>query len=297
VNFNEGDPVKKGDVLFQIDPRPYEAALRQAEANALRDRAARDHVIAQEKRYQELLDKNFISKDAYAQIRTNAATAQAVARASQAALENARLNLEYCTIGSPLDGYVGKVLLQAGNLVKANDVNALVVINQVKPIYVNFAVPEQNLPEVRKYQSADPLRVDVVQPDPGMPRVSGRLIFIDNAVDPSTGTIRLRAEFENAEAALWPGQFVNVSVQLYEQPDAIVIPSQAVQSGPEGQYVYVIGGDMLADLRRIKVLRTDGEQAIVASGLAKGERVVTRGQLRLGPKTRVQIGQSAPEAS
>jgi multidrug efflux system membrane fusion protein len=297
VNFNEGDPVKKGDVLFQIDPRPYEAALRQAEANALRDRAARDHVIAQEKRYQELLDKNFISKDAYAQIRTNAATAQAVARASQAALENARLNLEYCTISSPLDGYVGKVLLQAGNLVRANDVNPLVVINQVKPIYVNFAVPEQNLPEVRKYQSADPLRVDVVQPDPGMPRVSGRLIFIDNAVDPSTGTIRLRAEFENAEAALWPGQFVNVSVQLYEQPDAIVIPSQAVQSGPEGQYVYVIGGDMLADLRRIKVLRTDGEQAIVASGLAKGERVVTRGQLRLGPKTRVQIGQSAPEAS
>jgi multidrug efflux system membrane fusion protein len=297
VNFNEGDPVKKGDVLFQIDPRPYEAALRQAEANALRDRAARDHTMAQEKRYQELLDKNFISKDAYAQIRTNAATAHAVARASQAALENARLNLEYCTILSPLDGFVGKVFLQAGNLVKANDVNPLVVINQVKPVYVNFAVPEQNLPEVRKYQSADPLRVDVVQPDPGMPRVSGRLIFIDNAVDPSTGTIRLRAEFENAEAALWPGQFVNVSVQLYEQPDAIVIPSQAVQSGPEGQYVYVIGDDMLAELRRIKVLRTDGEQAIVASGLAKGERVVTRGQLRLGPKTRVQISKSAPEAS
>jgi len=297
VNFNEGDPVKKGDVLFRIDPRPYDAALRQAEANALRDRAARDQARSQERRYQELLAKNFISKEAYAQIRTNAETAEATAKASQAALENARLNLEYCTILSPLDGYVGKVFLQAGNLVKANDVNPLVVINQVKPIYVNFAVPEQNLPEVRKYQSADPLRVDVVQPDPGMARVSGRLIFIDNAVDPSTGTIRLRAEFENSEAALWPGQFVNVSVQLYEQPDAIVIPSQAVQSGPEGQYVYVIGGDMLAELRRIKVLRTDGEQAIVASGLVKGERVVTRGQLRLGPKTRVQIGKSAPEAS
>jgi multidrug efflux system membrane fusion protein len=297
VNFNEGDPVKKGDVLFRIDPRPYDAALRQAEANALRDRAARDQARSQERRYQELLAKNFISKEAYAQIRTNAETAEATAKASQAALENARLNLEYCTILSPLDGYVGKAFLQAGNLVKANDVNPLVVINQVKPIYVNFAVPEQNLPEVRKYQSTDPLRVDVVQPDPGMPRVSGRLIFIDNAVDPSTGTIRLRAEFENAEAALWPGQFVNVSVQLYEQPDAIVIPSQAVQSGPEGQYVYVIGDDMLAELRRIKVLRTDGEQAIVASGLVKGERVVTRGQLRLGPKTRVQISKSALEAS
>jgi multidrug efflux system membrane fusion protein len=129
-----------------------------------------------------------------------------------------------------------------------------------------------------------------------MSQPSGRLIFIDNAVDPSTGTIRLRAEFENSEAALWPGQFVNVSLQLYEQSDAIVIPSQAVQTGPDGQYVYVIGADMLAELRRIKVLRTDGERAIVASGLAKGERVVTRGQLRLGPKTRVQLGKPAAEA-
>ena len=130
-----------------------------------------------------------------------------------------------------------------------------------------------------------------------MPAPSGRLIFIDNAVDQSTGTIRLRAEFDNDETALWPGQFVDVSVQLYEQLDAIVIPSQAVQTGPDGQYVYVVGADMLAELRRIKVLRTDGERAIVASGLAKGERVVTRGQLRLGPKTRVQPGKPAPEAS
>jgi len=137
----------------------------------------------------------------------------------------------------------------------------------------------------------------VVPSDPSMPAPSGRLIFIDNAVDQSTGTIRLRAEFDNDETALWPGQFVDVSVQLYEQLDAIVIPSQAVQTGPDGQYVYVVGADMLAELRRIKVLRTDGERAIVASGLAKGERVVTRGQLRLGPKTRVQPGKPAPEAS
>jgi multidrug efflux system membrane fusion protein len=138
--------------------------------------------------------------------------------------------------------------------------------------------------------------VDVLPPDSSMPQPSGRLIFIDNAVDPSTGTIRLRAEFENSEAALWPGQFVNVSLQLYAQLDAIVIPTQAVQTGPDGQYVYVIGADLLAELRRIKVLRTDGERAIVASGLAKGERVVTRGQLRLGPKTRVQLGKPAAEA-
>jgi len=296
VNFREGQPVAKGDVLFRIDPRPYEAALRQAEANALRDRAAREQARSQAKRYQELLDKNFISKEAYAQIRTNAETAEATAKASQAALENTRLNLEYCTIHSPLDGYVGKVLLQAGNMVRANDVNPLVVINQVRPIYVNFAVPEQNLPAVRKYQGQSPLRVDVVPTDPTTPSATGQLIFIDNAVDPSTGTIRLRAQFENVDATLWPGQFVNVSVQLYEKPDAIIVPSAALQTGPQGVYVYVIGDDSLADLRKVIVERTEGERAIV-SGLKKGERVVTRGQLRLGPKTRVQIAKPAAEPS
>ncbi len=297
VNFREGQALKKGEVLFRIDPRPYEAALRQAEANALRDRAARDQARSQERRYQELLAKNFVSKEAYAQIRTNAETAEATAKASQAALENARLNLEYCTIQSPIDGYVGKVLLQAGNLVKANDVNPLVVINQVKPIYVNFAVPEQYLPEIRKYNVQAPLPVDVVPTDPAAPHVTGRLAFIDNAVDPSTGTIRLRAQFDNDDAVLWPGQFVNLRLQLYEQADAIVIPSQAVQNGPDGQYVYVINDDLVAEVRRIKVQRTDADRTIVAAGLAKGERVVTRGQLRLGPKTRVQIGKPAAEPS
>jgi len=296
VNFREGQLVAKGEVLFRIDPRPYEAALRQAEANALRDRAAREQARSQAKRYQELLDKNFISKEAYAQIRTNAETAEATAKASQAALENTRLNLEYCTIHSPLDGYVGRVLLQAGNMVRANDVNPLVVINQVRPIYVNFALPEQNLPEVRKYQAQAPLHVDVVPSDPAMAAASGQLIFIDNAVDPTTGTIRLRAQFENADATLWPGQFVNVSVQLYEKPDAIVVPSAALQTGPEGQYVYVIGEDSLASVRKVTVERTEGDRTIV-SGVKKGERVVTRGQLRLGPKTRVQIAKPAAEPS
>jgi membrane fusion protein, multidrug efflux system len=297
VNFREGQPVKKGEVLFRIDPRPFEAALRQAEANALRDRAARDHVAAQEKRYQELLDKNFISKDAYAKIRTDVATAQATAKASQAALENARLNLEYCTIRSPLDGYVGRVLLQAGNLVRAADPNPLVVINQVRPIYVNFGIPEQHLPDVRKYMAAGPLAAQVQPLDAQQAAPQGTLIFVDNAVDPSTGTIRLRAQFENADAALWPGQFVNISLRLYEQADALIVPATAVQTGPEGQYVYVIDEEMVADVRRVTVTRTDGERAIIAKGVAKGERVVTRGQLRLGPKTRVQIGKTPAEAS
>jgi membrane fusion protein, multidrug efflux system len=297
VNFREGQPVKKGEVLFRIDPRPFEAALRQAEANALRDRAGRDQARSQAKRYQELLDKNFISKEAYAQIRTNAETAEATAKASQAALENARIALEYCTIRSPLEGYVGRVLLQAGNIVRADDTSPLVVINQVRPIYVNFGIPEQFLPEVRKYMAAGPLAAEVQPPDPQQAAPRGTLIFVDNAVDPSTGTIRLRAQFENADAALWPGQFVNVSLRLYEQVDALVIPATAVQTGPEGQYVYVVDEEMTADVRRVTVLRTEGDRAIVGKGLAKEERVVTRGQLRLGPKVRVQIAKPEPQPS
>ena len=297
VGFKEGEEARKGQVLFKIDPRPFEAAMRQAEANALRDAAARDQARSQEKRYQELLEKNFVSKEAYAQIRTNAAVAEATAGASQAALDNARLNLEYGTIRAPIEGYAGKIQIQMGNLVRANDVNPLVVINQVRPIYVNFSVPEQRLAEVREHMASRQVAVEALAPGSDHAAASGTLIFVDNAVDPSTGTIRMRARFPNKENLLWPGQFVNVSVRLFEQADAITIPSRAVQTGPEGQYVYVVDRSMVVDVRRITVQRTEGERAIVASGLAKGEQVVTQGQLRLGPKTRVQIGKPAPEAS
>jgi membrane fusion protein, multidrug efflux system len=297
VNFKEGQEVRKGDVLFRVDARPFDAALKQAEANAMRDVAARDQARSQERRYQELLEKNFVSKEAYAQIRTNAETAEATVKASQAGLENARLNLEYCTIKSPLDGYVGKVLLQAGNLVKANDVNSLVIINQVRPIYVNFAVLEQSLPEIRRYMAEAPLAAEVTASGAAKPVASGSLVFVDNAVDPSTGTIRLRAQFDNRDAALWPGQFVNVSLRLYEQHDAIVIPARAVQTGPEGQFVYVVRPDMTTELRKVGIARTDGDNAIVADGLKKGEQVVTQGQLRLAPNTRVQIGRPGGPAS
>lgn len=298
VGFKEGEEVRKGQVLFKIDPRPFEAALRQAEANALRDAAASEQARSQERRYKDLLDKNFVSKEAYAQIRTNATTAEATAKASQAALDNAKLNLEYCTITSPIEGYAGKIQIQLGNLVKANDVNPLVVINQVHPIYVNFAVPEQRLAEVRQYMALNSLAVQALTPGSDQAATAtGVLIFVDNAVDPSTGTIKLRARFANKENSLWPGQFVGVSVRLFEQPDAIVIPSTAVQTGPEGQYVYVVGKDMVADVRKIEVQRTEGDRSIVARGLAKGEQVVTRGQLRLGPKSRVQISKSPAETS
>ncbi|HJS38622.1 MAG TPA: efflux RND transporter periplasmic adaptor subunit [Burkholderiales bacterium] len=295
VEFTEGREVGKGAVLFRIDPRPYEAALRQAQANAMRDAAARDQARSQDRRYQELLAKNFVSKEAYAQIATNAATAEATARASQAALENARLNLEYCTIRAPLDGFPGKVLLQAGNMVRASDANPLVVINQVRPVYVNFAVPEQALPEIRRHQAAAPLSAEALDAATGAAIATGRLVFVDNAVDPATGTIRLRAQFTNTDAALWPGQFVNLRLNLYRQAGAVVVPAQAVQNGPDGQYVYLVGADMTAQVRRIGVQRTEGEIAVVAEGLAGGELVVTRGQLRLGPNVKVQIAKPAPE--
>jgi len=296
LNFKEGQEMRRGAVLFRIDARPYESALRQAEANALRDAAARDQARSQDRRYQELLQKNFVSKEAYAQIATNAQVAEATARASQAALENARLNLEYCTIVSPIDGFVGKVLLQVGNLVKANDVSSLLIINQVRPIYVNFAVPEQSLAEIRKYMSAGPLTVEVSISGETKLLAEGRLVFVDNAVDPSTGTIRLRGEFDNRQVTLWPGQFVNVSLRLFEQGDAIVVPSRALQTGPSGQYVYVIKPDMTADLRKVTVERSEGENSVV-KGIAKDERVVTRGALRLAPGTRVEVRSTAETES
>lgn len=294
VNFTEGREVRKGEALFRIDARPFEASLRQAEANAMRDAAARDQARSQERRYQELLEKNFVSKEAYAQIRTNAAVAEATAKASEAALENARLNLEYCTIASPVDGIPGKILLQVGNLVKANDTAALAVINQVKPVYVNFGVPEQVLVAIRKYMAAGTLAVGVSESKSGTSLANGSLVFIDNTVDQATGTIRMRAQFDNRDIALWPGQFVNVRVRLYDEPNAIAVPSRAVQTGPVGQYVYVVNPDMAAEIRAISVARTEGDTVIIAKGLKDGEKVVVRGALRLSPGAKVSI---QPDAS
>jgi len=295
VNFSQGQAVRKGDVLFRLDARPFEAALRQAEANHARDKASRDQARSQERRYLDLLEKHFVSKEAYAQIRTAAETAEAALKASQAAVETARINLQYCTIRSPIDGYVGRIMLQLGNLVKANDTNPLVVINQVKPIYATFAVPEQRLGEIRRHMADGPLEVAVRNAGTRQtPLATGRLVFVDNAVDVSTGTIKLRAEFENLDLALWPGQFVNVALKLYDQTNAIVVPSVAVQTGPQGEFVFVLKADATAEVRKVAVARTEGDLAVIAEGLAKGERVVTRGQLRLAPGVKVTV---RPDAS
>jgi membrane fusion protein, multidrug efflux system len=290
VPFREGQEVKKGEVLFKIDARPFEAAFRQSEAQALRDVASRDQAASQERRYQELLEKNFVSKDAYAQFRTNAQTAEATSKASQAGLENSKLNLEYTVIRSPIDGYVGRALLQAGNMVKANDKVSLVIINQVKPVYVSFAIPEQQLATVRDLMRKNPLAVDVAVPGADKAIATGRIAFLDNAVDQTTGTIKVRAIFDNSDVALWPGQFYTVIVKLFDQENAITVPSRALQTGPDGQFVYVVKQDMTAELRKVEVARTDGDFTVLAGGkVAKGERIVVRGALRIAPGIKVNI--------
>jgi multidrug efflux system membrane fusion protein len=293
VHFKEGDEVKQGAVLFEIDSRPFVATLKQAQANLLKDKALLDRAVEQEKRYKDLLDKNFISPDAYEQVRTNKETAAATVSADEAAIESATLSVDYCTIRSPVTGYAGRIQIQQGNLVKANDTNPLITINQVVPIYVTFSVPEQNLADIRTHHAGGELRVNASFANSTRPPIAGKLSSIDNTADPTTGTIKLKAEFPNVDKALWPGQFVNVVLTLYDQKDAIVTPSASVQSGPAGQYVYVIKADQTVELRNIKVARAEGDDTVVASGLQPGDQVVTVGQLRLAPGSRVTTGKGA----
>jgi membrane fusion protein, multidrug efflux system len=293
THFKEGDEVKQGALLFQIDPRPYQAMLQQAEAALLRDQALLDRARAQDERYKDLLGKEFISKDAYEQVRTNTQTAEATVAADRAAVESASLQLGYCTIRSPVTGYAGKIMIQQGNLIKANDAGPLVTINQVVPVFVSFAIPEQSLADVRGYQAKGELQVDAALANSDRPPMQGKITFIDNGTDLTTGTIKLKAEFPNVDKTFWPGQFVNVSLILHQQQDALVLPSAAVQNGPNGQYVYVVGPDQTVALRSIKVARTEGNETVAASGLAAGEQVVTVGQLRLSPGARVSIVEGA----
>jgi len=296
VHFKEGDEVRQGSVLFEIDARPFAAMLRQAQANLLKDRALLDRAVEQEKRYKDLLAKNFISPDAYEQVRTNAETAKATVAADEAAIESAKLSLDYCTIRSPITGYAGRIQIQQGNLVKANDTNPLVTINQIVPVFASFSIPEQNIADVRRHQANGDLRVQATFPNSAHAPVAGRLSFLDNTADTTTGTIKLKAEFPNVDKALWPGQFVNVVLNLYEQKDAVVTPSSAVQSGPNGQYVFVVKPDMTVELRNIKISRAEGDETVVASGLQPGDQVVTVGQLRLAPGSRVSLPKSTPSS-
>jgi len=288
VHFTEGQDVSKGSLLFTIDPRAYEAALKQAEANLQKDIAQAKHAREDAQRYEFLIQKGVVPQQQYDKFSSDADALEATVLADRAAVDNAKIQLGYCSIYSPIDGRTGSLIVKQGNIIKAEDIN-LVVINQIIPIDVTFSVPEQFLPEIKRYMASRNLQVEAFIPmDEGRPE-RGMITFIDNAVDTNTGTIRLKGTFANTGRRLWPGQFVNVILTLTTQPNTILIPSQAVQTGQEGQYIFVIKPDFTAEQRPVVTGRTLNNETIVEKGLQAGERVVTDGQLQLVPGTKVEV--------
>ena len=289
AHFKEGQDVKTGQLLFTIDPRPLEAALKQAEANLARDSAQLGNLREQVRRYAELVEKQYVSREQYDGIKTNADAAEAVVEADKAAVENAKVQLSYCYIYSPINGRVGSLLVNEGNLVRVNDGAPLVVINQINPIYVSFAVPEQHLADLKRHSGRGALSVAAsFASDEGRPE-QGKLDFIDNAVDRSTGTVKLKGVFANTERRLWPGQFVNVALTLTTQSDLVVIPSEAIQVGQDGQHVFVVKDGNRVEMRPVTLARTSEGEAIIAKGLSAGEQVVREGQFLLGPGSRIEV--------
>lgn len=286
-HVKDGDEVKAGQLLFKIDPRPAQAALAQAQAALAKDEAARDLAKAQVDRYRPVADKGFISADQMQQYLTAYSAAAASVKVDQANVASARLTLGYTDIYAPISGRAGRILVQAGNLVKANDVNALIVINQISPIFVNFAVPGRLVDRVRTAQAEAVLDVHAAA-DGAASEKSGQLAFVDNAVDPATNTVKLRAAFANADQHLWPGQFVNITLVIGNEADAIVVPDAAVKAGPNGNYVFVIKADNSAEQRAVSVARTVASEAVIEKGLNVGENVVTDGQSRLVDGTKVK---------
>jgi multidrug efflux system membrane fusion protein len=317
IDFQEGDFVKKGNPLFSIDRRPFDAAvsqvqanlardtaqLRQAEANLSRDIAQEKYARAQAARYQSLFQQGIISREHTEQFVTDAdAKAEAVsadraaiesAKAAMAAnaamMDTAKIQLGYTTIRSPIDGRTGNLTVKAGSIVKPNDID-LVTINQLEPIYVTFAVPEARLPDVKRYMAKGRLKVMVAPEKEGGAFETGYLSFVDNAVDMTTGTIKLKGTFTNTDHKLWPGQFVRVVLRLADRPDALVVPTQALQTGQDGQFVFVVKQDMTVESRPVTVGARVDQDVVIESGLSEGERVITEGQLRLAPGSRVRLG-------
>ncbi len=288
VYFQEGQDVKKGDLLFTIDRRPFEATLQQTEANLATDAAQEKNAQAQAERNEQLFKEGIISKDQYDQFRTNADALNAAVRADQAAVENAKIQLGYCSVYSPIDGRTGALMIHPGNVVKAND-TALVALNQISPLYVDFSVPEQYLAEIKRFMAGGRLKVQATVPtDPQHP-VDGFVSFVNNTVDATTGTILLKGTFANQEKRLWPGQFVNVVLTLTSRPNAVVAPSQAVQTGQQGQYAFVVKDDHTVDLRPVVSGLTAGGETVIEKGLQPGETVITDGQLMLYPGARVEV--------
>jgi membrane fusion protein, multidrug efflux system len=294
IAFTEGQEVQRGQVLFELDSRPYRAALDQALAALARDSAQAANAALEASRYEPLAAKQYVTAQQYEQVRTNAAAAIATLAGSRAAVDEARLNLQYATIRAPITGRTGSLQLREGNLVRTNAAQPLVTINQLRPILVRFAVPAPNLPLLREHRGKD--IVVRAEPTGGGEPSEGSLAFIDNAVDTATGTILLKGRFPNDDGALWPGAFVNVRVQLYVEPDALVVPASAIVAGQQGNFVFVIQKDSSAATRAVTVSRTAGDYAIVTGDVQPGDQVVTDGQLRLRQGSKVQIKAAADTA-
>jgi membrane fusion protein, multidrug efflux system len=320
VDFKEGTNVRKGDRLFVIDPRPYESQVAQAEATLAKDKAQlqaaqanlskeiaqEEFAQAQAKRYSELLQKGLLAPDSAEQINAQAKAASEAVRADraaidsmqaniaadQAALDRTKLQLEYCTIRSPIDGRTGQLIVKEGNVVKATDVE-LVTINQLHPIYVTFTVPEINLPLIQTRMAAGKVSVVVYLQGEDEAVETGTLSFVENIVDSATGTIRLKALFDNRADKLWPGQFVRVVVRMNDSSNSIVVPVTAVQTRQDGKFVFVVKPDMTVEARPVLAGRTIERDVVIEKGLSEGESVVTTGQLRLVPGSRIQIKSSS----
>jgi len=317
IHFTEGQEVQQGQPLFSLDRRPFQAALQQAEAVLARDTATLRNAEATQARTDTLFQRGLVARDQYESQRASTAALAATIEADKAAVETARLNLQYAEISSPIAGRTGSLGAHVGDLVLANDINSLVVINQLSPVYVTFSVPGRLLADIRRYQAQEPLSVTAAAPQASSPAAApptspggtpgadrpgtgagvapdtsatvarGVVTFIDNAVDATTGTIRLKGTFPNHRHQLWPGAFVQVTLNLTTEPNAIVVPAVAVQTSQEGQYIFVVKADRTVDMRTVKVDRQQGDEAIIAEGISAGDQVVTDGQLRLTPGARV----------
>ena len=287
VHFQEGQEVRKGDLLFTIDPRPTQAALATARANLARDQAQLENAKIQFNREQKLFDQKLVSQDEFDTSKAGLDTLAGTVAADQAAITNAGLNLEFTEIRAPFDGRTGSLQFHEGNVVKAPD-DTLLTINQIHPIYVAFAVPEQYLPEIKREMREKTLKVMATFQNMDAPP-QGELTFIDNAVDTTTGMIQLKATFPNEDSTLWPGQFVQVALTLSELTNVVVVPSQAVQTGQNGDFIYVVKPDQTVEQRPVTIGITSQGGTVVPSGLQAGETVVTDGQLRLTPGVKVNI--------
>jgi multidrug efflux system membrane fusion protein len=297
IAFKEGEDVKQGDLLFEIDPRPFQLALRSAEADLQKARVQLETAESEVVRYKGLNDQGLVSKEQFQTIQDNARTLRAALASSDAAAENDRLQLEFCSITAPITGRTGSLGAHEGDLVRASDANiALVVVNQLSPIYVTFSVPQQYLAALNRYRAAGSLSVTAAPTSDAAAPERGDLTFIDNAIDPTTGTLKLKAVFPNEGHVLWPGQFADVHVTL-ASPEVLVVPSSAVQSDQAGQHVFVIKDDHTAELRTVTVERSTEIEAVISKGLAEGETIVTDGQVRVLPGKPVEIKSSGAASS